>query len=46
VRGPDWFTDAYHLSPGNKSLLTLVGAQHSLGGIHDYESTASTPDPG
>jgi fermentation-respiration switch protein FrsA (DUF1100 family) len=33
TRGPDWFTDAYHLSPGPKTLLTLFGAEHSLGGI-------------
>jgi dienelactone hydrolase len=44
VRGPDWFTDAYHLSPGSKSLLTLAGAQHSLGGIHAYQSTATTDE--
>lgn len=25
VRGPDWWTDAYRLSPGEKSLLTLRG---------------------
>ncbi|WP_250003627.1 chlorophyllase [Actinoplanes sp. M2I2] len=33
TRGPDWFTDAYHDSPGAKTLLTLHGAEHSLGGI-------------
>ncbi|MEU6796092.1 chlorophyllase [Nonomuraea wenchangensis] len=33
VRGPDWFADPYRLSPGGKSLLTLSGAEHSLGGI-------------
>ncbi|ONI82637.1 chlorophyllase [Saccharothrix sp. ALI-22-I] len=44
VRGPDWFTDAYHLSRGSKSLLTLVGAEHSLGGISDYQSTATTDE--
>ncbi|MEU6729533.1 chlorophyllase [Nonomuraea wenchangensis] len=33
VRGPDWFADPYRLSPGGKSLLTLFGAEHSLGGI-------------
>ena len=33
VRGPDWMTDPYFLSPGLKSLLTLFGAEHSLGGI-------------
>jgi predicted dienelactone hydrolase len=33
TRGPDWFTDPYTYSPGSKSLLTLFGAEHSLGGI-------------
>lgn len=33
TRGPDWFTDPYTLSPGPKSLLTLIGGEHGLGGI-------------
>jgi hypothetical protein len=47
VRGPDWFTDAYVLSPGGRSLLTLFGAEHSLGGISGYdarETTDSSPE--
>jgi predicted dienelactone hydrolase len=44
VRGPDWFTDPYHLSPGPKSLLTLSGAEHSLGGINGYAVTATTDE--
>lgn len=44
VRGPDWFTDAYSLSPGGKSLLTLVGAEHSLGGIAGYAVTETTDE--
>ena len=44
VRGPDWFTDAYHLSPPGKSLLTLSGAEHSLGGITGHESTETTDE--
>ena len=44
VRGPDWFTDPYFLSPGGKSLLTLFGAEHSLGGISGYESTETTDE--
>ena len=43
VRGPDWWTDAYRLSPGDKSLLTLFGAEHSMGGITGY-SVAETTD--
>jgi len=44
VRGPDWFTDAYFLSPGTTSLLTLFGAEHSLGGISGYTSTETTDE--
>ncbi|HYQ66810.1 alpha/beta hydrolase family protein [Actinophytocola sp.] len=44
VRGPDWFTDPYHLSPGGKSLLTLFGAEHSLGGIPGYEARETTDE--
>ncbi|MEV7803048.1 chlorophyllase [Microbispora sp. NPDC088329] len=44
VRGPDWFTDAYFMSPGGKSLLTLFGAEHSLGGISGYTVTETTDE--
>ena len=44
VRGPDWFTDPYALSPGPKSLLTLFGAEHSLGGISGYTVTETTDE--
>ncbi|MDP9685259.1 MULTISPECIES: alpha/beta hydrolase family protein [Streptomyces] len=44
VRGPDWFTDAYRLSPEEKSLLTLFGAEHSLGGITAHEHTETTDE--
>jgi dienelactone hydrolase len=44
VRGPDWFTDPYFLSPGDKSLLTLFGAEHSLGGISGYEAKETTDE--
>ena len=42
-RGPDWFTDAYTHSPGATDLLTLEGAEHSLGGIPSWEAAASPP---
>ncbi len=44
VRGPDWFTDPYFLSPGGRSLLTLFGAEHSLGGISGYNVTETTDE--
>ena len=44
TRGPEWFTDAYTLSPGATALLTLFGGQHTLGGIQAYTSTATTDE--
>lgn len=44
TRGPDWFTDVYHYSPGAQHLVTLHGGEHSLGGIQDYASTATTDE--
>ncbi|WP_069161173.1 alpha/beta hydrolase family protein [Nocardia altamirensis] len=44
TRGPDWFTDPYTYSPADKSLLTLFGAEHSLGGIPGYQVTETTDE--
>jgi dienelactone hydrolase len=44
TRGPDWFTDVYHHSPGARSLLTVFGAEHSLGGIHGYNARDTTDE--
>jgi len=44
VRGPDWLTDPYRLSPGEKSLLTVFGGEHSLGGIAGYEAAETTDE--
>ncbi|GAA0328837.1 alpha/beta fold hydrolase [Actinoallomurus spadix] len=44
VRGPEWFTDGYLLSPRPKSLLTLFGAEHSLGGVAGYEIKETTDE--
>lgn len=43
TRGPEWFTDAYHLSPSPKSLLTIAEGEHTLGGIAG-EMVAETTD--
>lgn len=45
--GPEWFTDAYKLSPGANSLVTLIDGEHMLGGISGYlvtETTDENPD--
>lgn len=38
----DWRTDAYRFSPGPKSLVTLFGAEHSLGGVSGYDVKETT----
>ncbi|GAA2467097.1 hypothetical protein Ahu01nite_004480 [Winogradskya humida] len=43
-RGPEWMADPYRLSPGRKSLLTVFGAEHSLGGIVGYEAAETTDE--
>lgn len=43
-RGPDWFTDAYALSPGATDLITLYDAEHALGGIVGYEVAETTDE--
>ncbi|GGO36851.1 alpha/beta hydrolase family protein [Deinococcus humi] len=44
VRGPDWFTDAYTLSPEDKCLVTFFGAEHMLGGISGDLVTETTDE--
>ncbi len=36
--GPIWQADPFFLSPGQKDLLTIKGAQHSLGGIQNWDA--------
>ncbi|MFE3187453.1 alpha/beta hydrolase family protein [Nocardia sp. NPDC059240] len=42
--GPDWHVDAYTFAPGPKSLLTLYGAEHGLGGISGYDVAETTDE--
>jgi pimeloyl-ACP methyl ester carboxylesterase len=44
VRGPDWFRDAYKLSPGAKHLFRLLDGEHMLGGISGYLVTETTDE--
>jgi dienelactone hydrolase len=43
-RGPDWFTDVFTHGPGATDLITLFGAEHSLGGIVGYEVAETTDE--
>ena len=44
VAGAGWHADPYHLAPGPKSLLTLFGAEHGLGGISGYDVAETTDE--
>jgi predicted dienelactone hydrolase len=44
IRGPEWMAEPYFLSPGSKALLTVFGAEHSLGGIPGYEAKETTDE--
>lgn len=44
LRGPDWFTDGYRLAPNVTDLLTVFGAEHSLGGINGHHDTHTTDE--
>ncbi|AMR28140.1 chlorophyllase [Hymenobacter psoromatis] len=40
----DWRSEAYFLSPGPKSLLTIFGGEHMLGGISGYDAGETTDE--
>ncbi len=44
TRGPDWWRDAYDLSPAPKALFSAFGGEHSLGGIPGYEARETTDE--
>lgn len=44
TRGPDWWADAYTMSPSPKCLFTVFGGEHSLGGIAGYEAAETTDE--
>ncbi|WP_062215611.1 chlorophyllase [Streptomyces sp. NBRC 109706] len=44
TRGAAWTTDPYTLGGAGRSLLTLFGGQHFLGGISGYEAAETTDE--
>ncbi|GIF17084.1 alpha/beta hydrolase family protein [Actinoplanes teichomyceticus] len=44
TRGASWMTDPYTLARGARSLLTVFGGQHSLGGISGYDAAETTDE--
>lgn len=44
VMGSQWYTGPYLLSPGPKSLVTLFGAEHGLGGVAGYDLAETTDE--
>ncbi|KAI2794479.1 hypothetical protein POX_a01078 [Penicillium oxalicum] len=44
TRGAEYHADAYHFSPGPKSLLTVKDGKHGLGGVSGYDVAEATDD--
>lgn len=44
TRGAAYHADAYHRSKGSKSLLTIAGGHHGVGGVSGYDSAEATND--
>jgi fermentation-respiration switch protein FrsA (DUF1100 family) len=44
TRGPAWTSDPYTLSRDDKSLLTVYGGEHFLGGISGYQVAETTDE--
>jgi hypothetical protein len=44
VTGPAWHADPYALAPGPKSLFTVFGGEHCLGGITGYDVAETTDE--
>ena len=44
VAGAAWHADPYALAPGPKSLLTLFGGEHGLGGVSGYDVAETTDE--
>jgi hypothetical protein len=42
--GPEWHVDPYTLAPGPKTLLTVYGGEHGLGGIAGYDAAETTDE--
>lgn len=42
--GASWHEDPYALAPGPKSLLTVRGGEHGLGGVAGYDATETTDE--
>jgi hypothetical protein len=43
-KGADYHADPYTFSPGPKSLLTLFGGEHLLGGVTGYDAAGTTDE--
>ncbi|KAJ5662020.1 uncharacterized protein N7477_009636 [Penicillium maclennaniae] len=44
TRGPEYHADAYYSSKGPKSLLTITGGRHGLGGVSGYDTAEAADD--
>jgi predicted dienelactone hydrolase len=44
TRGPEYHADAFYSSKGPKSLLTVTGGKHGLGGVSGYDTAEAADD--
>lgn len=44
TRGADWHADPYTLAPGPKSLLSICGGEHLLGGVSGWDVDETTDE--
>jgi predicted dienelactone hydrolase len=42
--GASWHEDPFKLAPGPKSLLTVLGGEHGLGGVAGYDAAETTDE--
>ncbi len=42
--GASWHEDPFTLAPGPKSLLTVIGGEHGLGGVAGYDAAETTDE--
>jgi hypothetical protein len=43
-KGAEYHSDPYTFSPGQKSLLTVFGGEHLLGGVTGYDAAGTTDE--
>lgn len=43
-RGPEWFAESYQDAPAPKTLLSIAGGEHGLGGVSTWDAVETTDE--